>query len=210
MDVMPTKQATATVAEHAQGHPAPSDIVSRLNMKCGPKGEFTYDHVPGTEDEAQKVVNQAWEDLSTVKNPWAPSAARHAAHKRLKLLMAPKDHKKLGRALPPRVWGAEGTLMRHEPQAIRPPRTLRATRDTRHTTVSRVCAFSAGPKQSGADDDGPGGDPPDAARLAASITRFEPQHAARLEPPTARRGGLLPAGEYLSTTRVRQVIGARA
>jgi hypothetical protein len=114
---------------------------------------------------------------------------------------------KPNRGLQPRAWSVAHTRLRHS------PRTMRVTRTGRHTTVSRVCAFSAGPKQSGADDDGPGGDPPDAARLAASITRFGPPHAARLEPPAhparARRGALVRADDYLGATLPRLIGRAR-
>ena len=87
----------------------------------------------------------------------------------------------------------------------RTPRTMRATRVSRHTTCRRVSAFSAGGKQAAAlSDDGGGGDPPSSAWLAPWAEPASPD--TRLEPPaypsSARRGDPVPAcGAYESATR---------
>jgi hypothetical protein len=159
------------------------------------KGGCTYDHQPGTEEAAQRVVDQAWIDIELVKNSWAPQAKREAAYSRLKKVMSPDDHRELGRALLLRHRRSVGAQMLQAHVGalmLRAHVTHKETRTGRHTIQQHVIAFSAGGKLASASSSGDDGPlPPRAADRAA--------HQRLAHPPSARRGHLLPAGDYLST-----------
>ena len=197
----------------AGGRSAALYLALQSEMKIARDYSVTHNYVEGREADQELAIDLVRTLLQTAQNPHAPLAKRVSALSEIKPFIDSELYAQLAHDIA--AAGRTTTRVAFTSQIDHGPilitsRLARQTRTARHTTSKRVASFGHATNCAASSDDSGGGDPPSSAGLAASITRFEPPHAARLEPPIARRGGLLPASEYLSTTRVRQVIGARS